>query len=181
MDSDERQQHRRDRLAAAAAKCGGKAALGRLLGYKDGAFVGQMLRGERPVTEDTVEKLEAKPSFRAWFSTDNYQREVTEPSVDYSGAQFLSALEHDVLHALRVLPLDEQQEIANDLMHRAERLTQAVERLLAQRGMPVTGFASATRAAEHLPPAPQTEAPQRGRLHEDKAAPRLQAPTRRVK
>lgn len=30
---------------------GNKAALGRALEYRDGAFVGQMLRGERPITE----------------------------------------------------------------------------------------------------------------------------------
>jgi hypothetical protein len=35
---------RRERLTAAVEKLGGKAALGRALGYKDGAFVGQMLR-----------------------------------------------------------------------------------------------------------------------------------------
>ncbi len=40
---------------------GGKAALGRLLGYKDGAYVGQMLRGERPVTEKTISQLAAIP------------------------------------------------------------------------------------------------------------------------
>lgn len=61
------QKTRRKRLEDAVAIAGGKAALGRLLGYKDGAFVGQMLRGERPVTEDTVSKLENKPGFKGWF------------------------------------------------------------------------------------------------------------------
>lgn len=45
------------RLQLAADRVGGKAALGRLLGYKDGAFVGQMLRGERPVTEKTMQAI----------------------------------------------------------------------------------------------------------------------------
>jgi len=40
---------------------GGKAALGRLLGYKDGAYVGQMLRGERPITEKTIAQLSEIP------------------------------------------------------------------------------------------------------------------------
>lgn len=34
-----------------------KAALGRALGYKDGAFVGHMIRGERPITEKTIEQI----------------------------------------------------------------------------------------------------------------------------
>lgn len=42
-----------------------KAALGRRLGYKDGSFVGQMLRGEKAITETTWERLcdlrEVKP------------------------------------------------------------------------------------------------------------------------
>lgn len=60
-------RHRRERLEAAATRLGGKAALGRALGYVDGAFVGQMLRGERPVTEDTVGKVEALAGMGGWF------------------------------------------------------------------------------------------------------------------
>lgn len=44
---------RRERLRALAEHVdfGGKAGLGRALGYKDGAFVGQMLNGLRPIVE----------------------------------------------------------------------------------------------------------------------------------
>lgn len=42
-----------------------KTALGRRLGYRDGSFVGQMLRGEKPITEITWARLcdlrEVKP------------------------------------------------------------------------------------------------------------------------
>lgn len=48
---------RRERVERAADRVGGKAELGRLLGYKDGAFVGQMIRGTRPVTEKTLRRL----------------------------------------------------------------------------------------------------------------------------
>jgi SOS-response transcriptional repressor LexA len=58
---------RRKRLSDAAEKAGGKAALGRLLGYVDGAFVGQMINGIRPVTEKTVNALEALPGYTSWF------------------------------------------------------------------------------------------------------------------
>lgn len=69
MDETERQELRRARLAAAVDKAGSKVGLARLLGYKDGAFVGQMLRGEKPVTEQTIYKLESRPGFRNWFGT----------------------------------------------------------------------------------------------------------------
>lgn len=66
----------------------------------------------------------------------------------------LSPVEADVLAALRRLPEEEQLEFAHDLMARAERIDQLVERALKQRGIEVSGYVSATRAAEQLPPAP---------------------------
>lgn len=48
---------RRQLLEETADKVGGKVALGRRLGYKDGSFVGQMIRGERPVSENTLARL----------------------------------------------------------------------------------------------------------------------------
>lgn len=45
------------RLQIASDRVGGDAPLGRLLGYKDGAFIGQMLRGEKPITEKTIKKI----------------------------------------------------------------------------------------------------------------------------
>jgi hypothetical protein len=45
------------RLRMASERVGGDAELGRMLGYKDGAFVGQMLRGDKPITEKTINKL----------------------------------------------------------------------------------------------------------------------------
>lgn len=44
---------------------GGKnAALGRRLGYLDGSYVGQMLKGTRPITEGMVTQLEELPEVR---------------------------------------------------------------------------------------------------------------------
>lgn len=45
------------RLKMASERVGGDAQLGRLMGYRDGAFVGQMLRGSKPITEKTIQKL----------------------------------------------------------------------------------------------------------------------------
>lgn len=58
---------RRKRLSDLAEHVGGKAALGRLLGYRDGAFVRQMIAGERPITEKTVRSVHEKPGLSGWF------------------------------------------------------------------------------------------------------------------
>ena len=59
---------RRQRLQELADHVGGKASLGRLLGYKDGAFVRQMITGERPITEKTIRSVHEKPGLSSWFS-----------------------------------------------------------------------------------------------------------------
>ena len=71
MDLDEKSEWRRARLYDLAQKFGGNAALGRLLDYKDGAFVGQMIRGIRPITEKTINTAEALPGCAGWFSAEN--------------------------------------------------------------------------------------------------------------
>ena len=58
---------RRKRMAELAEKLGGKAALGRKLGYKSGAYVRQMIDGELPITEKTIEAIHAMPGFDHWF------------------------------------------------------------------------------------------------------------------
>lgn len=42
---------------------------GRRLGYKDGAFVRQMLSGNRSVSEKTIRAIEALPSLKGWFAS----------------------------------------------------------------------------------------------------------------
>lgn len=67
------QAHRMQRLAAMVEREGGKAPAGRRLGYKDGAFVGQMLRGERPITEKTVAAVHALLGYAGWFDSQSGQ------------------------------------------------------------------------------------------------------------
>ena len=59
---------RQQRLAALVEAIGGKAPLGRMLGYRDGAFISQMVSGIRPITEKTVEACEALPGYAGWFT-----------------------------------------------------------------------------------------------------------------
>lgn len=70
MDGQDIYAWRRERLADLAQKRGGNAALGRELGYRDGAFVGQMIRGIRPITEKTVSAAHALPGAAGWFYLD---------------------------------------------------------------------------------------------------------------
>lgn len=47
---------------------GNKSAFGRRIGYKDGAFVRQMISGERPITEKTIRVIEQIPELKGWFT-----------------------------------------------------------------------------------------------------------------
>lgn len=67
MSTQSIQDWRVSRLQAMVEREGGKASTGRRLGYRDGAFVGQMLRGERPVTEKTILAVHALPGYAGWF------------------------------------------------------------------------------------------------------------------
>lgn len=76
MNESEIQVKRIERLAAMVEREGGKAAAGRKLGYRDGAFVGQMLRGERPITEKTVAAVHGLSGYAGWFTSSNAQTGV---------------------------------------------------------------------------------------------------------
>ena len=65
----EEQVFRRERLQAAVRDQfgGNETALGRQLGYQDGAFVRQMLKGRRSITEKTVAKVHSLRGMAHWF------------------------------------------------------------------------------------------------------------------
>lgn len=69
MKPEQVQAFRLKRLAAALDKKfeGNRSEFGRALGYRDGAFIRQMLAGTRPVTEKTVQSIEALPGMAGWF------------------------------------------------------------------------------------------------------------------
>ncbi len=70
MNSNEIAEHRKLRLQQFCdlVFSGKKSSLGRALGYRDGAFIGQMLRGERPITEKTVNQIHELPGGYSWFT-----------------------------------------------------------------------------------------------------------------
>ena len=52
---------------------GNGTALGVFLGYKDGAFVRQMISGAREITEKSVAKVHAHHEYRHWFDAPNVE------------------------------------------------------------------------------------------------------------
>lgn len=72
MNEIELNEFRIGRLSAAVdhVSNGNKTDFGRRLGYKDGAFVRQMLSGMRPVTEKTIWAIEAMPGMKGWFEIE---------------------------------------------------------------------------------------------------------------
>lgn len=81
-----------------------KAALGRALGYSSGAFVRQMLEGERPITEKTVDRVHELPGCTNWFVPGTSER-----GPHYGGKQA-----HRVSHPITtVVPHLEWEELMN--------------------------------------------------------------------
>lgn len=89
-----------DLLRLAADRIGGNAALGRALGYRDGAFVGQMLRGDRPITEKTL---------RALSGIHSLSNLLTRPPTANTNPS--PAGEHEGLHINTVPPLKTVEEV----------------------------------------------------------------------
>lgn len=106
------QEQRKARLAAAAERVGGKASLGKRLGYQDGSFVGQMIRGDRPITEKTLDALLNIREVADLFSSswpapvvvDPAPLHTHEPSQSYPARPSLQEALPVVLGALAQLP-----------------------------------------------------------------------------
>ena len=73
MSENSEQKWRQERLTELARKKGGKAVLGRLLGFRDGAYIGQMIDGHRPITEKMIDKVQALHGLGNWFFKDANQ------------------------------------------------------------------------------------------------------------
>lgn len=70
MDEDLLAEQRRELLSKAIDRLtqGDRSAFGRRLGFKDGAFIRQMLNGSRAVSEKTVRLIESIPGMHGWFT-----------------------------------------------------------------------------------------------------------------
>ncbi|SFE16022.1 S24 family peptidase [Paracidovorax konjaci] len=74
MDETALQLYRRQRLEQAVGHLteGNVTAFGRVLGYRDGAFVRQMLSGSRAVSDKTVRAIEGLRGMRYWFQSPGH-------------------------------------------------------------------------------------------------------------
>lgn len=81
MDNEELNAFRRARLDALATHMGGRAALGRALGYKDGSYINHMVKNLRPITEKTIAQCEQLPGAAGWFSNTLYQERALSREV----------------------------------------------------------------------------------------------------
>jgi hypothetical protein len=77
MDEAELLLWRIERLQAAIDRLdeGNLNAFGRRMGWSDGSYVGQMLRGARAISEKFVRKFESETGLRGWFDPTQAQRE----------------------------------------------------------------------------------------------------------
>lgn len=97
MGSDHIQAARRQRLADLVdhPDFRSKAALGAALGLKSGAFVRQMIAGERPISEKTVQAIETMRGgrYRGWFGaaeSATSPAQSTAPADDWPLAPFVT-------------------------------------------------------------------------------------------
>jgi hypothetical protein len=67
MDQDEVLQWRRKRLALVVEEMGSSRALGEAIGHKSGEQIRGMLAGLRPISDATMDKIEALPGREGWF------------------------------------------------------------------------------------------------------------------
>lgn len=83
---------------------GNKAEMGRRLGYADGSFVGQMLRGEKPITEGTWARIcalrEVRPFIGAATPAYALPHLLRDPPVLTAGE---SPLAHAVSHRQQIV------------------------------------------------------------------------------
>lgn len=87
MNDTALQSYRRQRLQAAVNRLtgGNVTAFGRLVGYQDGAFVRQMISGDRAVSEKTVRAIEELRGMDGWFAAPvgSVQAGASEPAATY--------------------------------------------------------------------------------------------------
>ena len=131
---------RKKRLSELADHVGGRAELGRQLGYKDGAFIRQMIAGERPITEKTIRAVHEKPGLAGWFS----QRESGSviPAHEDDGTQGFKINQFDTGGSMgRGVVLRDQPGVIKSWTVSDSWLQQNVHRVTAPQNLCiVTGF-----------------------------------------
>lgn len=132
--------------------------LSRELGWGRYSFWNDLVDGRKSFGEKLARRIEDAAKLpRGWLDQHAAHHivpaDTAAASAPAANALVLSAEEHDLLFAFRKLPVTERQEIVRDVMGSAERLEEMVSRYLRENHA-VSGFASASRVAERISPAP---------------------------
>lgn len=101
---------------------GNKAELGRAMGWKDGAYVRQLVEGERPITEKLVAKIETMSAgkYRGWFAQAGAAPKVApeawplDPYISRSAWAALSPEQRGVLAMAAAKALREVKDLMNE-------------------------------------------------------------------
>lgn len=110
MDIDLTLEWRKNRLIALVEKFGGRAELGRAAGFRDGAYIRQMIDGERPITEKTVGKFEQLKGCSGWFAK-NAAGEVAPTPIVQSSMPMSEALD-TLIYACSGLGIEKRRNLA---------------------------------------------------------------------
>jgi hypothetical protein len=156
---------RRERLQALADAIGSKAELGRKLGYRDGAFVGQMISGLRPITEKTIQAAEAirgptGQSFKGWFSREvaaGAAQAANEPGAIFDAP---TPDELELLDNFRHMLDDDRNELAAEIAQRAAKAKANVDAYIKRFGLtprPASASAKAATAKSSTSTAPSKQ------------------------
>ncbi len=105
-------------MKALADRYEGNAGLGRMLGHKDGAYVGQMISGHRPISEKTVLAVHAIPGLSDWFDLSGAAPTAPSPTVSATGGP--SGISQDKTDIEQALTLLGQVIAASDKLTRAQ-------------------------------------------------------------
>lgn len=102
MNELELKEYRIERLKAAVEKVtgGNKLKFDQKLGAgsgkkRDGAFLGQMLRGDRAISEKTIRIIESWPGMRGWFNVEQSKNHLIETDKSDANTTHLSQTHSD--------------------------------------------------------------------------------------
>lgn len=171
--SIEAEQHwRRERLQDLVSEVGGKASCGRMLGFRDGAYIGQMLGGIRPVTEKFIDRVHELPGRSRWFAhkSDAAPKIAAERVVELTAATCTEWL-GSYIGAADTLTRSQIAPLLISLVDAPDRASELGARLQATLAMspgyappalsgPGTTFAPPPNlpAVRHTPPEPKADA-----------------------
>lgn len=157
MDTDDLNAYRIDRLEAAIKKVahGNKSDFGRKLGYKDGAFIRQMMAGKRPITEKTIMQIEGLHGMANWFAPAQVGGESSPYKVvlDRSSLEGALRILADAARACSTTKRSSLEPLFSRLATKPEEIGEISQLVALLLGHPPTEQESSDDAPRTKPPA----------------------------